>query len=152
LQCSYRLHCLAADCSRGFGDGACEHFRPTKRGSRCRWAALFAFRSPRPRADQAFGMTSNSQTAALGAPGWKRYVSRTAITLFATVAVYVLSFGPIFNLTTTKIGKGYIRPARFPNWADTVNTLYSPLVHILAGHPQGDAIQGSRVVCSPVWL
>ena len=56
--------------------------------------------------------------------------------LSGAIAVYVLSFGPIFNLTTTKIGQGYMRPAKFPNWADTVNTVYSPLVHVLAGHPQ----------------
>jgi hypothetical protein len=61
----------------------------------------------------------------------------TSIRLDTTVAVYVLSFGPIFNLTTARIGKGYMRPAKIPNWANTVNTVYWPLVHVLAGHPQG---------------
>jgi hypothetical protein len=84
----------------------------------------------------SFGVTSNPQPLAPEARDWRHYGSRTALMLSATIAVYVLSFGPIFNLTTTKIGKGYMRPAKFPNWADTVNAVYSPLVHVLAGHPQ----------------
>lgn len=70
--------------------------------------------------------------------------------LFAAVAVYVLSFGPLWNLTTTKMGHGGMRPAKLPNCADAVNTVYAPLIHVLVTPPPWNALQSSLVVHPPL--
>jgi hypothetical protein len=82
-------------------------------------------------------MTSRLQSHVHAGHDWRYYASRPVFMMFAAIVVYVLSFGPIWNLTTAKIGPGGMRPAKLPKCADAVNTVYAPLIHVLVTPPHG---------------
>jgi hypothetical protein len=59
--------------------------------------------------------------------------------------IYILSFGPVFRLTSDKVGPGQVvlRNARFPGWRKWTFVVYRPLFSVLGGktgHWPGEAL------------